>query len=112
MGQASGRTVDIRLATASGSAGIDRYDSTFVDDQIGTRTVAIPWDGFAHVSRDGHFDPQGPVPLQHVVSLTFGVMGPPQGSLVIQRIALDPGHRPLSWPSWSASDRRSLPPWR
>jgi hypothetical protein len=112
VGQATGRTVDVRLATSSRSGGVDRYDSSFVDDQVGTRTVAIPWDGFAHATSDGHFDPQGPVPLQHVVAVAFGVVGPAQGRLVIQRVALEPGHPALSWPSWSASTRRSLPPWR
>jgi hypothetical protein len=111
-GQGSGRIVDVRLAATTGSGRVDRYDTTFVDDRPGTHTLAIPWDGFAHVAGDGHFDPQGPVPMQHVVALMFGVSGPPQGSLTIQRIALEAGHGPLSWPSWSASNRRSLPPWR
>jgi hypothetical protein len=110
-GEGSGRTVDIRVATASGSGGVDRYDATFDDDRLGTRTIAIPWDAFRHVNMKGELDSKGPIPLQHVVAVSFGAVGAGHGSLVIQRITLEPGHQ-WGWPWSSAAGRRSLPPWR
>jgi hypothetical protein len=111
IGEGSGRTVDVRLATASGSAGIDRFDATFDDDQVGTRTIAIPWDAFRHVNAKGELDSAGPISLEHLAAIAFGVDGAGHGSLVIQQIALEPGH-PWGWPWSSAVGRHSLPPWR
>ena len=111
VGQSSGRTVGVRLATTSASGGVDRFDSTFVDDQPGSRTIAIPWDAFEHVNTRGAFDGRGPISLVHVVAMVFGVRGAGPGSLVIQQIALEPGQQ-WGWPRGSAVDRRSLPPWR
>ncbi|HEY2215695.1 MAG TPA: CIA30 family protein, partial [Acidimicrobiales bacterium] len=105
VGQASGRTVDVRLATSTGSVGVDRYDSTFTDDRAGSRTVVIPWDGFQHVNSRGHFDLLGPMPLEHVAAVAFGVAGPGRGALVIQRVALEPGHGQRGWPLSSASNQ-------
>jgi hypothetical protein len=83
-----------------------------VDDQIGSRTIAIPWDKFEHVSATRTYDPQGSMPLRHIVAVALGVKGAGSGSLVIDRIALEPA--PKEWGSpWSSSvGRRSLPPWR
>jgi hypothetical protein len=111
VGEGSGRTVDVRLATASGSGGVDRHDATFADDQVGTRVIAIPWDAFQHVDARGELDGGGPVSLEHVAAMAFGVSGGGRGSLVMQQIALEPGQR-WGWPWSSAAGRRSLPPWR
>ena len=103
--------MDVRLATASGSGGVDRHDATFADDQVGTRTIAIPWDAFQHVNAKGELDSGTPISLEHVVAMAYGVSGEGPGSLVIQQIGLEPGQQ-WGWPWSSAVDRRSLPPWR
>jgi len=110
-GEGSGRTVGIRLATASSSGGVDRHDATFDDNQVGTRVIAIPWDAFEHVNARGELDGGGPISLGHVVAMAFGVGGAGHGNLVMQQITLEPGQQ-WGWPRGSAVDRRSLPPWR
>jgi hypothetical protein len=112
VGQASGRTVDIRVVTASASGGLDRWDATFVDDQLGARTVVISWDNLAHVSSRGDFDLQGPMPLARVAAVAMGVTGRGRGSLVIQSVVLEPGDSRLIFSPWPEKTRRSLPPWR
>jgi hypothetical protein len=113
VGQGSGRTVDVRVATSSGSTSVDRYDSTFVDDQAGIRTVVIPWEKFQHVTSKGEFDLQGPLPRGRIAAVAVGVTGPGQGSLMIQRMALEPAHSELAWQTLARMTmRESLPPWR
>jgi hypothetical protein len=111
-GQGSGRPLNLRVVTMSGAAQIDRFDTTFVDNQTGSHTVVIPWNGFLHVNSEGGFDLQGPMPLQRVVAVVFGASGQGRGSLVIERVALEPGDGQLGWPLSSQVSRSSLPPWR
>jgi hypothetical protein len=113
VGQGDGRVIDVRIATASGSGGVDRYDASFVDDQPGSRTVVIPWEKFQHVDTKGEFDLQGPLPRGRVVAVALGATGPARGSLVIQRMALEPGHSEIAWETLARmTTRESLPPWR
>jgi hypothetical protein len=101
------------VTAASGAGGIDRFDSFFVDDQAATRTVVLPWNAFLYVN------PQGqtqwwvkPMPQQGILGVAFSSSQLGRGSLVLERVALQPGHGEFGWPLHPAADRRSLPPWR
>jgi hypothetical protein len=111
VGQASGRTVDVRIATASLSGAIDRWDATFSDDVAGSRTVVLPLDNFAHVNSRGSYDLLGPLPRERVVAVILGVGGDGRGTLAIQRLGLEPADRKLVFRSWPETTRHSLPPW-
>jgi hypothetical protein len=102
----------VRLVSESRTGSIVSYDAPFVDYPAGTHTIVIPWSGFGHVTPGGDFDLQDPVPLQKVVAVVFAISGEGEGSVVIQRVALQPGHGQLGWPFDSAVSRRSLPPWK
>jgi hypothetical protein len=112
-GDASGRLIYIRVAAASSGATVKRYEAAFVDSQKGTQTVVIPWDGFGYLNAEGEYEllPQA-MPPPRIIALVFGVTGQGGGTLVIDKVALEPGHPELDWPYGSAALRRSLPPWR
>lgn len=112
-GDATGRVIYVRVAAASGRTTVERYEAPFVDSQKGTQTVVIPWDGFGYLNAQGEDEllPQA-MPPPRIIALVFGVTGQGSGSLVIDKVALEPGHPELDWPYGSASVRRSLPPWR
>jgi hypothetical protein len=111
VGQASGRTVDVRVVTASQSGTIDRWDATFGDDVAASRTVVLPLDNFAHVNSHGAYDLLGPLPRERVVAVILGVAGDGRGTLAIQRVGLEPADRTLVFRSWPETTRHSLPPW-
>jgi hypothetical protein len=109
-GQGTGEVVRVRLAMAEG-AQADRYDSLFIDDRVGPRTVVLPWNAFGHVDEDNRWDSEGPIPLDHIGAVVFIVGQPGSGELEILRLAVRPGHGQLGWPLHPAADRRSLAPW-
>jgi len=111
-GQGTGHAIRVRLGISQPNGAIDRYDSMFIDDQIGPRSIVIPWNGFGHVDVPGVYDLKGPLPLDRVVSLAFIAMEPGEGRVTFERISLVPGHDQLGWPLHPSADRVSLPPWR
>jgi hypothetical protein len=111
-GQGSGRRIHIRISFLLPDGKYDWYDSLFADSVAGSSTVVIPWNGFGHVVQTGTYDLQGPMPQQGVVAVTFITSDPGPGRVLIQQVALQPGHGQMGWPFHSAADRRSLPPWR
>jgi hypothetical protein len=113
-GEPSGRLVFVRVAATSGKTGVARYEASFVDSGTGAQTVVIPWDGFSYLNPRGEISGVflTPMPPPHIIAVVFGVTGQGSGSLVIDKVALVPGHPQLIWPWDSSSSRRSLPPWR
>jgi hypothetical protein len=113
VGEGRGRPIEVDIDAASTEGGIDRFATTFVDDQVGTRTLVLPWNAFLY------FNPQGqmqwwvkPMPQQGIAAVAFSTAQPGAGSLLVERVALQPGHAEFGWPLHPAADRRSLPPWR
>ena len=117
-GEPTGQVVYVRVAMSQEGQGIQYWESNFADVSPGTtavpggRILTIPWSGFLHVDSSDHIDLKGPIPLGHVVAIVFGVKGPGQGSLTIERVALEPGSSRWGWPWHPALTRHSLPPWR
>jgi hypothetical protein len=117
-GEPTGKLVYVRVAMPAGAHGVQYWESHFADVSTGTaavpggRTLVIPWSGFLPVDSQGNLDLRAPIPLSHVVAIVFGVRGQGQGSLTIERVALEPGSSDWGWPWHPALTRHSLPPWR
>lgn len=110
--EATGKLIRVRLGLAGPDGLVDRYDSAFLDDKAGGRSIVIPWNGFGHVSAAGVYDLQGPLPIDRIVSVSFIATEPGRGALGFDRISLVPGHPQIGWPFHPSAARRSLPPWR
>jgi hypothetical protein len=112
-GQGSGRVVYVRLVAASGSQGLDYWESSFVDSQAGSRTIVLPWHTFSHVNPNGQIDFQTSLAprLQRVDGIAFGITERGRGSLVLRQVALATGYPELIPPAWPEVYRHSLPPW-
>lgn len=109
-GQATGVVIRVRLAmTTDGEP--DRYDSLIIDDQVGTRTVVLPWNAFGHVDENNLWDSEGPMPLDRVGAVVFIATRPGTGQVVVERLAVRPGHGQLGWPLHPSAARRSWAPW-
>jgi hypothetical protein len=117
-GEPTGKLVYVRVAMPAGAHGVQYWESHFADVSTGSaavpggRTLVIPWSGFLPVDSQGNLDLRAPIPLSHVVAIVFGVQGQGQGSLTIERVALEPGSSDWGWPWHPALTRHSLPPWR
>jgi hypothetical protein len=117
-GEPTGKLVYVRVAMSAGAGGMEYWESHFSDVSPATRAIpggrilVIPWGGFLHVDSSGGIDLKGPIPLGHVVAIAFGVQGQGQGSLTVERVALEPGSSQWGWPWHPALTRHSLPPWR
>ena len=116
-GEPTGKMVYVRVAMSAGADGVQYWQSHFADVPGATaipggRIVVIPWSGFLHVDPSDHVDLKGPIPLGHVVAIVFGVPGQGQGSMTIERVAVEPGSSRWGWPWHPAATRHSLPPWR
>jgi hypothetical protein len=116
-GEPTGQMVYVRVAMSVGADGVQYWQNHFTDVPgttaiPGGRIVVIPWSGFLHVDPSDHIDLKGPILLGHVVAIVFGVPGQGQGSMTIERVALEPGSSQWGWPWHPAATRHSLPPWR
>jgi hypothetical protein len=117
-GEPTGKPIYVRVAVSAGANGVEYWESYFSDVSTGTaavpggRVVVVPWSGFLHVDSSDHIDLKAPIPLGRVLALVFGAQGQGQGSLTIERVALEPGSSDWGWPWHPALTRHSLPPWR
>lgn len=115
-GRGTGNVIHLRLVSALSGGRLGYWETDFVDNHRGIRTVVLPWIDFTYVSASGQLG-QTPLvldtssALQHVFGVVFGIAGHGRGDLMIERLSLGAGHQELMTKTWPEPSRHSLPPW-